>query len=269
MTSLRDKAQARWPEIFRKQAEIGELHRELRACEGWKLAEHDRDLGISHYVFRSNCSELQKHLDQLDVMEISFDLPEYSSERNLPAFAPEAIRLLHNVSAAASTLADHSMRFVKKQYPEGGAFCREYGERVKSVFQGSGIFHFIAGLRNYVSHRKMPSAFFSIAALVPDSKPRVILQGKSLLEWDGWNAAALEYIQAAGPDIDVANAVDEYETLVKTFYEWLHARREELHGLEYRELKGIREQLRGVMQEQRSLAEPEEDIPSTDPDSNQ
>ena len=254
MASPRDRDKAHWPEIFRRQGEIEELGRSLRRCEGWRLAEYDRDLGISHYVFRSNCTELQKHLDQLDLMEISFDLPELGAERNLPAFAPEAIRLVHNVSAAASSLADHTMRFLEKQYTEGDDLYKEYTERLESVFLDAGIFHFIAGLRNYISHRKMPTAFFSIAALMPDAKPRVILLGASLLEFDGWRRNARAYIEENGPDIDVGEAVQAYKELVREFYEWLHGRRAELHAEQYEELKRIRAQLRTLAEEQRNLA---------------
>jgi hypothetical protein len=135
---------------------------------------------------------------------------------------------LHNFVSAALALVDHSRNLVR-HYPTS-PFEDEYEKR-KTDFANAPAVAFVKDLRNYLLHANQAPFMFTLdidfVAHIEATKTQ--LTCSQLLEWHNWKAQARSYINQAGPAILIADATDEYATLVQSFYEWLFPQFKLLH----------------------------------------
>jgi len=94
--------------------------------------------------------------------------------------------------------------------------------RIKEAFVEDPLSQFVQKLRAYTQKFGLPSAAFTMSQKEPTDRllRRIHLPVAELEKWEGWNATAREYLDAAGENIDIAFVVDEYERRVRELYTW-------------------------------------------------
>jgi hypothetical protein len=76
-------------------------------------------------------------------------------------------------------------------------------------------------VRNFTTHSKLPIARGKFTWTRDAGETSTVALNKgTLLEWDGWNAAARTFLDASDEDIDLRDVVREYAALVHSFNEW-------------------------------------------------
>lgn len=153
------------------------------------------------------------------------------------AFEVEMLRLIHNYIASASSLIDHSRRFIT-QY-SGSTFGRDYDKR-RGGISATGEHNFIKDLRNYVVHYAIPPIGWLVAIDKNDKEtftPR--LTSATLLEWDKWSAQASQYINEAGEHINLVPLINVHADMIDGFYAWIFEQFKALHGAEIDEVNAL------------------------------
>lgn len=206
---------------------IKQLREEVASSEGGKLQSELVAVARMYRLFDANERELQRHFGRYsDNLQALLELWDIDHPERFEAFLDETDRLLHNYLAAASSLADHTMRLWKKYPPQDESVRDDYEQRVAETFKDSALANFIQGLRNLTVHRKLPviqgtmSFTGPASGATPALTAATVLNKEALLSWDGWKGKAKEYLAQAGDSIDIEQVVAEYTGAVHDFNEW-------------------------------------------------
>jgi hypothetical protein len=70
-----------------------------------------------------------------------------------------------------------------------------------------------------------------------------------LREWDRWNRKSRLYLDALDDKVKIREVVEQYEAAIRSFYEWFGDQLEELHRVEFDELRSLEAQYKRVWQE--------------------
>jgi hypothetical protein len=174
-------------------------------------------------LFNANEQELRRHFLRFKHPQALLELWDVTHRERFDAFLDETDRLLHNYLAAASSLADHTMRLWSKYPPRDLAVTEGYNRRVAEAFSRSPLANFIQGLRNLTLHRTLPVIQGTMSFTGGDSPSltsATVLKKDALLAWDGWKGGAKEYLTQAPDSIDIEHVVAEYTQAVHEFNEW-------------------------------------------------
>ena len=131
----------------------------------------------------------------------------------------EVVRTLHNFLASAKTLIDHTRVHMDQFHPEE-SIRKAYDQKIRDLNHDN-LQSFVQCLRNYTLHRTAAQIGAQISATPFGPRSGAILRVDELLKWDGWTAPATRYIESAGAEIAVREAIDEYMKRIKALYEWL------------------------------------------------
>ena len=200
-------------------------------------------LSITYYAFNQNYDELNQLLAAFSKPEIGLEIARVGNERKLDAFLIEVTRRLHNYLGSAKSLVEHTRVLVKELY-SGTAFYKEYVDEKDRTFKNSPLHHFVQDLRNYNVHRGL-SQTAAVTSFGRDIglDTSIKLPRRSLQNWDGWSSHARAYLKMSKGDVKLQEVVASYTAEVRTFYEWLGRKQEEVHEEEFRELKSSKQSI--------------------------
>lgn len=232
-------------------------YEEINAHPG-KLA-HDNwaNLKVTYSgIFVVNRSQLLTLLDSPTKSdELIFELIQnVRSQKVKEAFQSEMLRMLHNYIASASSLVDHSRRFVKKY--SGSEFGAGYDKK-REVVAATGEHCFLKDLRNYLMHVGIPPIGYTIK-ISKDGKETFIAQltSSKLLEWDKWSKTARAYIEGSGDHVQLVPLIKSHAAIIDEFYNWIFDQFGKLHGAEIEEVNElIRATVPKWVQEERRKAD--------------
>lgn len=191
------------------------LRIEYEDLEGTHIADDLERIDDMVYAVARNCDELYEELNWWD----KFEGYDETTARERKEFDQEYSRLFHNCVTAVYSLINHTQRFVNKYGDE--SFRDVYSSTVKE-YELSKRAHFLKQLRHYTQKRTLPPLrrFRHSPGGDKDDIHRVIVQKEDLLEWDGWDVPAHEYITGLGDRIDVTEQVLDYRAAIVDFYDW-------------------------------------------------
>jgi hypothetical protein len=125
---------------------------------------------------------------------------------------------------------------------------KPYSEKVEELRRNDCVV-FVKDLRTFSQHIGLPllSGQISFKKLSADSdnselKQRILLQKDEFNKWKRWNKASENYI-TSHEEIDLKLVLNEYQSLIKTFYEWFYKKVTELYSKELMEYHKITSEL--------------------------
>ncbi len=146
---------------------------------------------------------------------------------------------LHNYVASTASLIDQTRRITERY--EGTHFHDEYAAR-RDAITSSPVVGFVRDLRNFALHHSLPfvghSVSFQMASdpktpgMVESFEATIGLSTEALIRWDGWKAAAKEYLRAAGDTVDLLQAVTTHLEAFDEVWVWLFGQRQGLHQID-------------------------------------
>lgn len=198
-----------------------------------------------HMILIANQAELAAFLERGEHdFDFALELMQNVRPSNLKdRFLDEVVRLMHNYTASARTLVDHSRNLVGT-YRAGsnGPFVNGYDQRIEDI-KARPVVAFVGDLRNYVLHYKVPPMELDIHFPGTDGSNQVdttiAVQVRPLLEWDSLTAKARPYVNGKEA-IALKDLVREYAEVIEDLYRWMFAQFEDLHGAELREVDALR-----------------------------
>lgn len=189
----------------------------LEEFEGFLIWSELESLDLSFNIFLDSVRDMFTSINQF-----RFDSgnDEFWHRTNMNIFENCIIRVHRGIFSTITTalsLVDHSRRFNDKFY------VTDYQERVDKDFSNSEDHLFIKGLRNYISHRKLSQANWTITYNKEFGKEVVFLLSKDeLLQSSKWSAKARYYIEQ-NVQINIEELFKQYQKKVREFHEWHHS----------------------------------------------
>lgn len=191
---------------------------------------------FSRAVFQRNYDELLTFLDYFCAPPVAFSYSPVDQKWLWNEGMQEIIKLLHNFVAAALSLVDHTRVLYRQLYEPCGEIP-EYQEKVTASFVEEPLVQFVIKLRQMAQHYRLPSLEnqTSMSAIkdgvVGTVAIRLRLKTDDLRQFDGWNAAANQFLDASGAHIDLRTVITGYFSKVSEFYEWFDHRQRQVHGI--------------------------------------
>jgi hypothetical protein len=243
-------------------AELNAMRAALRLLPGWtvraEIAAYERSLR----VFVGNDRELAGFLGEAQEPANAVQLWAVENREGFEHFLDEFDRLLHNLLSSAVTLRDHARRLRRKLLPAEPGDDRDdqYQARIDTDFVQSPLAQFVEDLRHFTLHRRLPVATGGLSVVPGESfETRIILHPSDLLKSSGWGALAKRYIESAGDEIVIADALREYRPIVVDFHEWFCDVLRTRHADDLRELDERETTVRDALQ--RAWGPPPSDWP--------
>jgi hypothetical protein len=207
-----------------------ELHDELQSMPEFQLLQKIQTFQLSLEVFEGNYRDLRRLLDWQSQHPDAQELWHLRNRHLLEAFQKEVARLLHNFVAGAASLIDHTRLHHRELYADSGQLP-EYDAEVSARFLNNPLANFIKGLRQYCQHYRVPPlvARMSYSAEPPSSSSTVLLDKKKLMEFSGWSAPAIKYLDQQGDSPQLLEAIAGYHDLVGEFYRWFSGMQRHIH----------------------------------------
>lgn len=113
----------------------------------------------------------------------------------------------------------------------------EYQDKITKSFAEEPLVQFVIKLRQMVQHYRLPSLENHTAmsdikdGVVGTVQIRLRLKTEDLRQFDGWNAAANQFLAAAGAHIDLRTVITGYFARFGAFYEWFDQRQRQVHTI--------------------------------------
>jgi hypothetical protein len=200
---------------------------QLRALPGSRLIDDMDAVGISGYVFDTNCRELEDLLYQVEQPE---DFWAFTDQRKSRAFFQEVTRRLHNAVASAMTLRDHTKRLTDKWCGDIPETAARVEARQRGTFEVPGA-AFIQQLRVVMQHRRVPEQSVQVSGGEGRAtEQKYVLSRDGLLNAYEWPSRALAFLRDAPEEIHVLPLVRWYREEVDSFYAWLEDHLKQTHA---------------------------------------
>lgn len=197
---------------------------ELNASPGYHaiaLMDYIRRIG---YVFQGNVAQYNALVAQVQDPTHVLAAFDISNPRAHDELLSEVERLLHNVLMALSTRIDQQRVFLKEHFSTDTALTAEYSARIKSDFDGYAPAAFLRGLRNYLTHHRLPVAQSRQTFSKQSFSVTFVLLRQPLLEWSRWNSDTRGWLAAQDDELEIVPMVDSYARIAGGFDKWLHER---------------------------------------------
>lgn len=174
------------------------------------LIDHE----LSFLMFKRNHSDLIKHASINGyAMHIKMDMPGEGED-----YCIDAVRSFYNFLLSAGTLIDHYRVAVQAaSFPK--AFKTDYDIKVVSSFQNDLLASCVKKLRNFTTHRSLPSTFVECDTRGTKTY-RLFLDVADLLNWSGWNQQEKVYLSSLQSKEDAIRFVTPYFNKSEQFYHW-------------------------------------------------
>jgi hypothetical protein len=204
------------------------LLKRLEEAEAHRLVCYSRELRVAGRIYSMNAQELRESLADFNKPPLALQLWSADNKHLFAEYYKEIIRAFHNFLASVSTLIDHYRAFIRRFYANH-EFRVEHDRKVSEMFGSSPLAAFVKGLRNYVLHSGIPPTAARLSHDTGRVKSAVYLNISELQKWDRWPSKARSYFASSAPDIDLLDLVEEYDELIRGFYEWFDTRVQEIH----------------------------------------
>jgi len=214
-----------------------ELAKKRDKLEGTRIIGLIKHFATSQYTFNRNYNEL---IALINSYESDLDIWALKNRQKLEGLQREFLRLIHNFLSSIFSLVEHTYAFRKDL--DNQELNKFYDEKLKELRLNECI-TFLKDLRTYTQHYKLPfvSAKLSFTATNPKkgegvSEQKLILDKDNLLKWERWNSSSKKYLKKQDKEIDIKNIVEEYHSLIKTFYDQFYNKTAKLYEKEIMEL---------------------------------
>ncbi|MEX2238125.1 MAG: hypothetical protein WEB00_11375 [Dehalococcoidia bacterium] len=214
--------------------EMVQQQENLRASGAAQLIRAWNALDIAWYTLDWNASEILKLHEALNNRNLN-RRKLWDDHETMSWLFADACRHFHNFLAAASSLVEHSRNHRKRFYSEH-SFGEEWQLKVAAELASAPTQRLVQGLRNYNLHRKLPIEDVSHTVHLDGKtggqteKAFFVLRRDSLLEWDGWDAIAKDYLLQSSAHIDVSSVINDYLELVRPFHQWRQQKEEQINS---------------------------------------
>jgi hypothetical protein len=211
-------------------SEIEEIEEEIAKISGVGNIGKIRQLEYSLQLFERNYGMLSKLLSHIiENKEKHRDLFNRVNKWKTELLFKEIAFRLHNFVASSLSLVDHSRIVYEKAFEEKGYF-EEYQEKVYSDLKEDGLIQFIQKLRQMCQHYRLPH--ISAEWKFKNSELSLYLKNNDLLQFDGWNKPARNFIEDSDETINLLEIVDQYFEKITAFHTWAKKEFSELYGKE-------------------------------------
>lgn len=225
-----------------------ELFKQITESKGMKFLNDLHSRSFSLNIFRMNAIALIEAALHVSDPDHGLALMMDQNREAGQQAHRELNRHLHNFTASAMTLVDHTRVFINRTYA-GTAPYSEYERLVAEMFVGDPVSQFVQKLRNYMVHKALPNSvmFVDLQNGTEDGatiETGIRLETEPLLDWDGWSPPARIYIQAAGKALEVRRFAEEYLTRVNRFHTALEDVLHRFHSADLLEMELLQERRR-------------------------
>lgn len=231
--------------------------RAVLESRGMKFNNQLRSRSFSLNIFRMNAVALIEATQHIRDTDNGLSLMSQDNRDEGRQAHRELSRHLHNFTASAMTLVDHTRVFMKANY-EGTSVHADYLRDVTQAFATDPVSQFVQGLRNYMVHKGLPNSqmFFEMKANQGDATfvTGIRIDTASLLEWDGWKSPAREYLLAAGETLDVHRFTEDYLARVDHFHAGLESALIRFHEPDLTELDDLQRKHAEADRERKPIA---------------
>jgi hypothetical protein len=211
--------------------------------EGTRIFRMLLNLATSQYAVNRNYHELSRAINKY---ENDLEIWSINKRGLFEAFLRELTRLLQNYLSSTYSLIEHNRRFCVDL--DSSELNNSYSEKIEELRRNDCVV-FVKDLRTFSQHIGLPllSGQISFKKLSVDSdnsefKQRILLQKDEFNKWKDWRKASKNYIKSH-EEIDLKLVLTEYQSLIKTFYEWFFKKVTELYSKELMEFYKITSKL--------------------------
>ncbi|TPE40277.1 hypothetical protein [Pontibacter mangrovi] len=200
----------------------------FKKSDDYLLIKEIESIRRSFNIFSGNYKDLRNALDEHNLMSSNNSL--WESKEIRWEIQDRLTRLLFNFCSAAAALVPHTRNHRDKLYNQADKIFIEYEEFLDKEFRNNLEHHFIIGLRNFISHDKLP-AIVSIKRFHGKITTTSFNIKKSSLEFEdsNWKAKAKDFINDQQENIDVEKLVDRYFLRVEELHNWYSHRQLQHH----------------------------------------
>ncbi|WP_354332284.1 MULTISPECIES: hypothetical protein [unclassified Undibacterium] len=172
-------------------------------------------------------------------MHIKMDMPGNGED-----YCIDAVRSFYNFLMSAGTLIDHYRVAVQAgSFPK--AFKTDYDTKVASIFQNDLLAACVKKLRNFTTHRSLPST--SVEWDFAGTKTyRLLLDTVDLMRWSGWNQQEKAYLTSLQPKEDAIRFFMPYFVKSEQLYHWFMREYCNHFPAEQADLAGLYEKIPGT-----------------------
>jgi hypothetical protein len=211
----------------------------IKEHSGFTAQEQLQAIQFAFHVFLDNTDDL---LSAIEAFKQDFQKPGFSgrgNRANVEHWDRKLRKHFFSVATSAFALVD-AYRRVTQNFS-----VAEYEERKQRYFLENELHHFMQGLRNFFSHRRIltPSWLWSKSA--HQERTQLVVRQKDLLEFDNWDTAAKAFIQKHTMGVDIEVLTSEYRRTVNEFYTWFRDGFQGAYGDEIQEYVAYRNVLEG------------------------
>ena len=202
---------------------------------------------LASRIFSGNAVELEASLRIAEDPTTAMALIDYNDRSKFKAFIEQVLRQLHNYTASAKTLVEHSRPVFKDVLPE--LLWNRYSDRVSRDFANNPVARFIQQLGDYSLHWRTPEVGLNLTILEGSKEVTTLNMFRDeLLKWDKWNPISRTFIQSSEPDISLHFVVRTYTQTVSSFMQWNALLVEEGFKEEFDELRKLQKELYDVLE---------------------
>jgi hypothetical protein len=208
-------------------------------------------LGSSYVVFTGNYRELVVLLGVVENQRVAIHLSDVKRRNEFLRVFEELTRLLHNFTASAKTLIDHTRTHIHRLY-DGQPFVNEYESKIAEKFTSSPIQRFVQDLRNYTQHYTLPAVGRSMSWSRGQEYYNIMyyLDVKELRKWGNWSPESQQYIDAFREKLSLKQLADDYFSLVNEFYRWLDRREREINSEKLDRYRQIQKRIASMLEKE-------------------
>ncbi|MEJ8803698.1 hypothetical protein [Pontibacter sp. H249] len=204
------------------------LIEEFKKSENYLLIKDIESIRRSFKIFNGNYNDLKAALWEHNIRSVDNTLWEIKEVHW--DLQDKLIRLLFNFCSAAAALVPHTRNHKDRLYMQTDQIYVEYEKKLDKSFRNNSLHHFVIGLRNFISHDKLPAV---ISVRKHDSGTTStsfsIVKSSLEVENDDWKSKAKEFLSLQPNYINVEELVDQYFLSVKELHNWYSNRQLQHH----------------------------------------
>lgn len=224
----------RWIELAEKREQL----------EGTKIIMLIEHLATSHYILNLNYHELRGLIDSY---ESDRKIWNVENRPKLEALQREFLRLLHNFLSSIFSLVEHTYAFRKDL--DNSELDSFYNEKLKELRINECI-TFLKDLRTFSQHYKLPFVSATLSFTASDSKKgdgiteqKLSLDKDNLLKWTRWSSPSRAFLRSQDDKIDIKKIIEEYQALIRNFYNQFYIKAVKLYEKEIMELFNLEKEM--------------------------
>ncbi|MBC5993862.1 hypothetical protein [Pontibacter cellulosilyticus] len=208
------------------------LIEEFKKSENYLLLKDIESIRRSFKIFNGNYSDLKAALWEHNIRSVDNTLWESKEVRW--DLQDNIIRLLFNFCSAAAALVPHTRNHRDRLYMQADLIYDEYEKKLDKSFRNNALHHFVIGLRNFISHDKLP-----VVISIRKHDGRIastsfnLVKSSLEVESDDWKSKAKEFLSYQQNYINVEELVDKYFLPVKELHNWYSHRQLQHHKTIY------------------------------------